>query len=161
LATHFQNVIFCLSAPELFQKSASKSLRLLYIYQKSSSNHTFLCKTKPILARPTMNLTLYLKRNYVKYSPLRTMKNKPKTNPIQSQFKANSRKPQNEPNPIQEKQLHKIYDLRPKKNEPNSNPKRTQFSAASPRLHAGGSTQSSNRGPIPRKQPAMSIASRH
>ncbi len=28
-----------------------------------------------------MNLTLYLKRNYENYSPLRTMKNEPKTNP--------------------------------------------------------------------------------
>ncbi len=38
--------------------------------------------TNPILARSTMNLTLYLKRVYEKYLPLRTMKNEPKTNPI-------------------------------------------------------------------------------
>jgi len=48
---------------------------------------TFLCKTNPILARPTMNLTLYLKRNYEKYSPLRTVKNKPNFSPNKPNFK--------------------------------------------------------------------------
>ncbi len=34
-----------------------------------------------------MNLTLYLKRNYEKYSPLRTVKSKPKANPIKPNSK--------------------------------------------------------------------------
>jgi len=50
-------------------------------------SRTLLCKTNPIFPRPTMNLTLYLKRIYERYPPLRTMKNEPKTNPIQSQFR--------------------------------------------------------------------------
>ncbi len=58
---------------------------------------TFLCKTNPIFTRPTMNLTPYLKRNYEKYSPLRTAKNKPK----QTQFKANSNPISAQTNPIQ------------------------------------------------------------
>ncbi len=123
MAAHLQDVIFCFSALELFQKSVLISVNLclktkppilpnLTCWQFT----TFLCKTNPIFTRPTMNLTLYLKRAYEKYSPLRMVKSKPK----QTQFKPNFGKPQNEPNSIQEEGLRKIYDLRAAK-------KRTQF----------------------------------
>ncbi len=72
---------------------------------------TFLCKTNPISADPKINLTLYSERVYEKYSPLRTVKSKPK----QTQFKANS-------NPI---------SAQTNPNKANSNPKRTQFQTRS------------------------------
>jgi len=115
LAAHLQDVIFCLFALELFQKSVAKSPRLLHICRKSSTNHTFLCKTNPILARPKMNLTLYLKRIYEKYSPLRTVKNEPKTNPI-------SENPKMDLTPYKKSNYVKYMTFGLQKNEPNSKP---------------------------------------
>jgi len=96
----------------------------------------FFCKTNPISTRPTMNLNPYNKRTYENFIPLRTMKNEPKTKPIQTQFTAASPR------------LHAGGSTQTSNRQPNSNPKQTQSSAASPRLHAGGSTQTSNRRPI-------------
>ena len=51
---------------------------------------TLLCKTNPILIRAKINLTIYMKKIYGNFTRLRTMKNKPNTNPIQSQFAGHS-----------------------------------------------------------------------
>jgi len=73
-----------------------------------------------------------------------------KTNPKQTQFKANSNpipeNPKMNLTPYKKSNYVKYMTSGPKNNKPNSNPKRTQFPAASPRLHAGGSTQTTNRG---------------
>ena len=83
MLTHLQDVIFCFSALDLFQKSVSKSPRLLYTCRESSTNHPFFRKTNPIFTEPKMNLNPYNKRSYENFIPIRTMKNEPKTNPIQ------------------------------------------------------------------------------
>jgi len=59
---------------------------VLYNCRERSTNRTFLCKTNPILIRAKTNLTLYIKKIYGNFTPLRTMKNKPKTNPKRTQF---------------------------------------------------------------------------
>ncbi len=57
----------------------------LYICRESSTNPPFLCKTNPILIKAKINLTLYIKEIYGNFTPLRTMKNKPNSNPKQTQ----------------------------------------------------------------------------
>ncbi len=63
---------------------------LLYICRESSTNHLFLCKTKPILSAVgglQMNINLYVIEDYKNETTLRPQKK-------QTQFKANFNYPQ-------------------------------------------------------------------
>ena len=138
LTIHKHRVFFLLSLTSCVLSLASCVLNPLHLSStcppqaEHSTNQLFLCKTNPILIRTKINLTLYIKKIYGNFTPLRTMKNKPNTNPI----KANTK-------PI----------------KPKTNPIRTQNKAnfkleAKRRSLRVSFSESSNRGPISNPAPA-------
>ena len=73
-------------------KAALLMSRSLYLCRESSTTVEdplqityFLCKTNPISTEAKTNLTPYTKKVYENFISPRTMKNEPKTNPIQTQ----------------------------------------------------------------------------
>ena len=94
----------------------------LYICRERSTNHPFLCKTNPILIRAKINLTLYIKKIYGNFTRLRTMKNKPNTNPIRTQNKANFLAAQMNVSCVYTKYYENKSNWTLGENKPNTNP---------------------------------------
>ena len=101
--------------------------RTLYICRESFTNRLLFMQNKPNFLTGQINATLFAAKDYENKWQRRVRKNKPKTNPIQTQT-----------NPIPEKPKMNLtfystkdYDNKPprpkRKNEPKTNPKRTQF----------------------------------
>jgi len=66
-------------------------------------------KTNPILEKPKMNLSAVITKNYEQLTMNNELKNKPNSNPIQSQFKPKQSQYNAKTNPIQTQ-----FHLRPK-----------------------------------------------
>jgi len=90
----------------------------LYNCRESSTNHTFLCKTKPIFKKPKFTQTL-LQKHLTKI--FATFGNE-KTKPIQSQTKPICKMPKMDANYLKQRDYEKNACWKPKKNKANSKP---------------------------------------
>ena len=97
----------------------------LYICREISTNQPFLCKTNPILSAVgglQMNLNSLATMNYQNFIPLAGQKNKPNSNPIQSQSNPISKTPKMSINSILTKDYERNDIFTAPENKPNSNP---------------------------------------
>ncbi len=124
MSTKPQNLPFALPAPLFRVPYTLRGPTVLYICRESSTNPPFFCKTNPILIRAKINLTLYIKEIYGNFTRLRTMKNKPKTNPKQTQFV----EPEMNVNTVITMNYEQITMNNANKNKPNQTQFQTQLS---------------------------------
>jgi len=82
--------------PELVEGPALRSLlrsRHLYICRESSTNHLLFMQNKPNVKYAQININSYMKSKYEKLDTWLSGKNKPNSNPIQTQSNPISKKP--------------------------------------------------------------------
>jgi len=89
-------------------------------------------QNKPNSLRGQINATLFVAKDYENKPPLRTRKNKPKTNPIQTQSNPISEKPKMNLNFYSTKDYENKPPRPTRKNEPKANPNKPNF--RSPKL---------------------------
>jgi len=101
----------------------------LYICRGFSTNQPFLCKTNPILSAVgglQMNVNSLITKDYENKWQRRVRKNKPNSNPIQTQSNPICRMPKMSVNSILTKDYERYDIFAVPENKPNSNPIQTQ-----------------------------------
>ena len=89
--------------------------------------HLFLCKTNPICCNAQMNVTSVTTTNYNEIHPSSHPKNKPNSNPIQSQTNPIGSDAQNERNFCYNNRLQRKTAFQPPGKQTQFKPKQTQF----------------------------------
>ena len=115
--------------------SIAEVSRILYNCRGSSTNRLLFMQNKPNFLRGQINATLFAAKDYENKWQRRVRKNKPKTNPIQTQTNPISEKPKMNLNFYSTKDYDNKPPLRAPGKQTQNEPNQTQFLLAqSPHL---------------------------